>query len=120
MATQEPKRRRRDRGDDGIWWDKINKCYVGAVSRGFKDGGKRDRPTVRGKNKAEFKDKLDKLHEEIKAGIRTPATYTIEQCVKDWLDSVEYDEHTMDTLTGRKPPKCSRPRVARQPATSRL
>jgi integrase len=37
----------------------------------------------------------------LNAGIRTPATYTIEQCVKDWLDSIEYDEHTMDTLTGQ-------------------
>ena len=49
-------------------------------------------PTVRGKTKAEVKDKLDKLHDEINAGIRTPATYTIEQCVKDWLDSIERDD----------------------------
>ena len=31
-----PKKRYRDHGDDGISWDKINKCYVGTISLGFK------------------------------------------------------------------------------------
>jgi hypothetical protein len=100
MAKPQPsglKKRYRDHGDDGISWDKINKCYVGTISLGFKDG-KRVRRTVRGKTKAEVKDNLDKVHDEINAGIRTPATYTIEQCVKDWLDSIERDPHTMATL----------------------
>ena len=40
MATEEPKRRRRDYGDDGISWYKTNKVYVGTISPGFKsDGG---------------------------------------------------------------------------------
>ena len=80
MATpQKPEpKRRRERGDDGISWDKINKCYVGTISLGYDGNGKRIRRTVRGKTKAEVKDKLDKLHDEIKAGIRTPATYTVE------------------------------------------
>src|SRR5580692_8738265 len=69
---------------------------MGTISLGFKDG-KRVRRTVRGKTKAEVKDSLDKLHAEINAGIRTPATYTIEQCVKDWLDSIERDQHTLAT-----------------------
>jgi hypothetical protein len=96
-----PRKRRRDRGDDGIWWDRANKCYVGAISPGFKSGGKRNRPSVRGRTKAEVKDKLDKLRDDIQARIRTPATYTIEQCVKDWLDSIERDPHTMETITGQ-------------------
>jgi integrase len=58
-------------------------------------------PSVRGKTKTEAKDNLDKLRDEIKAGIRTPATYTIELCVKDWLDSIERDPHTMATITGQ-------------------
>lgn len=49
--SSKPKRRRRDRGDDGIWWDKANRCYVGAISLGTKSGGKRNRPSVRGKTK---------------------------------------------------------------------
>ena len=48
-----------------------------------------------------LKDRLNELHDEIDAGIRTPATYTIEQCVKDWLDSIERDPHTMETLRGQ-------------------
>ncbi len=94
-------RRRRERGDDGISWDKANQCYVGTVSLGYDDAGKRLRRTVRGKTKQEVKDKLDKLHEEIKAGIETPATYTVRQCVMDWLDSLELDRHTMATYRGQ-------------------
>ena len=56
---------------------------------------------MRGKTKQEVKDKLDKLHEEIKAGIRTPATYTVGQCVADWLDSLELDPSTMATYRGQ-------------------
>jgi hypothetical protein len=34
MGTQEPKRRRRDRGDGTVAWDRVNKCYVGRISLG--------------------------------------------------------------------------------------
>ena len=102
MATRTPKpKRRRERGDDGISWDKVNKCYVGTISLGYGDTGKRVRRTVRGKTKQEVKDKLDGLHDEIKAGIHTPATYTVKQCVMDWLDSLELDPHTMATYRGQ-------------------
>ena len=84
-----------------ITWDKINKCYVGRISLGYNGDGTRNRPTVRGRTKTEVKEKLDKLREEINAGVRTPATYTVELCVKDWLDSIERDPHTMETLTGQ-------------------
>ena len=102
MATRTPKpKRRRERGDDGISWDKVNKCYVGTISLGYGEDGKRLRRYVRGKTKTEVKDKLDELHEEIKAGIETPATYTVRQCVADWLDSLELDPHTMATYRGQ-------------------
>jgi len=94
-------RRRRDRGDDGISWDRANKCYVGTISLGYDDAGKRLRRTVRGKTKQAVKDKLDELHDEIKVGIWTPATYTVKQCVMDWLDSLELDPHTMATYRGQ-------------------
>jgi len=94
-------KKRRERGDDGISWDKINKCYTGTVSLGTDGTGKRRRRTVRGKTKTEVKDKLDALHEEIKAGIQTPAAYTVRQCVADWLDSLELDPHTMATYRGQ-------------------
>ena len=102
MAARTPRpKRRRERGDDGISWDKVNKCYVGTISLGFDDAGKRLRRTARGKTKQEVKDKLDGLHDEIKAGIWTPATYTIRQCVTDWLDSLELDPHTLATYRGQ-------------------
>src|SRR3984957_10264807 len=101
-SPSKPKKRRRDRGDGTIAWDKANKCYVGKLSLGYSSDGKtRNRPGVRGKTKAEAKDNLDKLRDEINAGVRTPATYTIEQCVKDWLDSIERDPHTMETIVGQ-------------------
>jgi integrase len=56
---------------------------------------------VRGQTKTEVKDNLDKLREELRAGVRTPATYTIGLCVADWLDSIERDPHTMATLRGQ-------------------
>lgn len=99
--TEEPKKRRRDRGDNGISWDKANKFYTGTISLGYRPDGKRDRRTVRGRTKAQVKDRLETLHEEIKAGVRTPATYTVEQCVQDWLESIERDPHTMETITGQ-------------------
>src|ERR1017187_7237859 len=94
-------RRRRERGDDGISWDRVNKCYVGTISLGYDNAGKRLRRTARGKTKQAVKDKLDELHDEIKVGIWTPATYTVKQCVMDWLDSLELDPHTMATYCGQ-------------------
>ena len=103
MGTSQPSepRRRRERGDDGISWDKINNCYVGTVSLGYDGQGQRRRRTVRGRTKAEVKDKLKKLHEEISAGIRTTATYTVRECVSDWLDELTFDPHTMATYRGQ-------------------
>ena len=103
MGTSPPSRpkKRRDRGDDGIYWDKINKCYVGTISLGNHSDGKRHRRAVRGKTKTEVKDKLSALHEELNDGIQTPATYTVRQCVTDWLDSLELDPSTVATYRGQ-------------------
>jgi len=94
-------RRRRGRGDDGISWDKINKCFVGTVSLGYDGTGKRLRRTVRGKTKAAVRDKLRELHEEISKGIRTPAAYTVEQCVRDWIDALNLDPGTVASYRGQ-------------------
>ena len=56
---------------------------------------------MRGKTKAEVKDKLKALHEEINAGVHTPATYTIRECISDWLDELAFDPHTMATYRGQ-------------------
>jgi integrase len=84
-----------------ISWDVTNECYVGTISLGIDPSGKRIRRTVRGRTKAQVKGKLDVLHDEIKAGIRTPATYTVEQCVRDWLDSLTIDDETIAQYRGQ-------------------
>jgi len=94
-------RKRRDRGDHGISWDKINKCYIGTLSLGYDSTGRRIRRTVTGKTKADVRAKLDKLKDEINAGIRTPATYTVEQCIRDWIDSLKLDPDTIASYRGQ-------------------
>jgi integrase len=101
MNTTPPAKPRRGRGDHGISWDKINKCYVGTISLGYDSAGKRLRRTVTAKTKGQVKDKLKKLSEEINAGINTPATYTVEQCVRDWLDGLTLDPDTIASYRGQ-------------------
>jgi len=74
---------------------------VGRISLGFDSDGKRLRRSVRGKTKTEVKDKLEELRAEIKAGINTPATYTVRQCVEDWLDSLTLDPVTIAEYRGQ-------------------
>lgn len=97
----EKDRKPRGRGDDGIHWDKTNHCYVGTISLGYDPSGKRVRRTVRAATTTAVKDKLDELHDDIKAGIRTPAAYTVEQCVRDWLDSLTLDPVTVANYRGQ-------------------
>lgn len=103
MATPQgsDRKRHRDYGDGGISWDKVNNCFVGRISLGFDSDGKRLRRSVRGKTKTEVKDKLEELRAEIKAGIHTPATYTVRQCVEDWLDSLTLDPVTVAEYRGQ-------------------
>lgn len=72
QTPEERKKRRRDRGDDGISWDKVNKSYVGTVSLGYRPDGKRDRRTVRGRTKAQVKDRLETLHERSRQACARP------------------------------------------------
>jgi hypothetical protein len=74
---------------------------VGRISLGFDSDGKRLRRSVRGKTKTEVKDKLEELRAEIKAGIHTPATYTVRQCVADWLGSLTLDPITVAEYRGQ-------------------
>jgi hypothetical protein len=54
--------------------------------------------TVRGRTKTEVKDKLRAKHTELAAGVRAPANYTVEQCLKDWLETLNTQEES--TVTG--------------------
>jgi hypothetical protein len=44
------------------------------------------RQKVRGRTKAEVREKLQALHRELEAGLRVSATYTVASCIRDWLD----------------------------------
>jgi len=47
---------------------------------------RRIRQKVRGRTKAEVREKLPALHRELGAGLRVSATYTVASCSRDWLD----------------------------------
>ena len=64
------------------------------VSLGFAPDGTRLRRKVSGRSKTDVKDKLQALHEELRDGLRTSATYTVRQAINDWL---------ADGLDGRAP-----------------
>ncbi len=85
MATSKPTRRA-GHGEDTIYWDQAKNRFVGAVSLGHAPNGKRLRPKVYGKTKTEVRDKIRDLKKEVAAGVRTPANYTVENAVNDWLE----------------------------------
>ena len=89
-----------ERGDDGISWDKVNKCYVGTISLGYGEDGKRLGDTYAARPRPKSRTSSTSCTRR-SAGIETPATYTVRQCVADWLDSLERDPHTMATYRGQ-------------------
>ena len=78
-------RPRRGHGEDSIYFDHANNCWVGAVSLGHK-AGKRIRRKVTGRTKTEVKAKLRQLRHELDSGVRSSATYTVGNALDDWLD----------------------------------
>ena len=90
--------KRRARGEDSIYYDRNRHRWAGTITVGWKPDGRRDRIIVRGRTKTEVKDKLRTKHQELAAGIRTPANYTVEQCLKDWLGTLNTQAET--TITG--------------------
>ncbi|MFJ3775006.1 tyrosine-type recombinase/integrase [Streptomyces sp. NPDC090075] len=84
--TETPDRRTRaGHGDDSIYWDKSKNRYIGAISLGYTPAGKRNRPKVSGKTKAEVREKLRELRKQLASGGRTQAHYTVAKAVTDWL-----------------------------------
>jgi integrase len=90
--------KRRARGEDSIYYDRSRDRWTGTITVGWKPDGRRGRITVRGKTKTEVKDKLRAKHTELAAGIRTPANYAVEQCLNDWLETL--NTQAQSTLTG--------------------
>jgi integrase len=76
---------RRGHGDDSIYFDTANNRWTGAISLGHGPDGKRRRRKVTGRTKTEVKGKLRELREEVAAGQRLSARYTVRRAVEDWL-----------------------------------
>ena len=81
MAESRP---RRGHGEDSIYYDQANHYWVAAVSLGHK-GGKRVRRKVTGRTKTEVRTKLRDLRRDLDSGVRTSATYTVDDALDDWL-----------------------------------
>ncbi len=75
---------RRGHGEDSVYFDRTNHCWVGAVSLGHK-GGRRVRRKVTGRTKTEVRAKLRQLRHELDDGVRSSATYTVGNALDDWL-----------------------------------
>jgi hypothetical protein len=80
--------KRRARGEDSIYYDRSRDRWTGTITVGWKPDGRRDRITVRGRTKTEVKDKLRAKHQELAAGVCTPANFMVAQCLKDWLETL--------------------------------
>jgi len=92
--------KRRGRGEDAVYFAhrtgtecKDEKNHKGCTGRwrgeidlGRDGTGKRVRPKVSGRTKTIVKDKLDELHKQLDSGIKTSATYLVEDAVETWLD----------------------------------
>jgi integrase len=92
---------RRGHRDDSIYFDhrvgtacldtRLHKAcagrWRGVISLGSAPDGKRSRRKVSGQSKGDVKTKLQALHDELREGLHTSATYTVRQAVEDWLIS---------------------------------
>ena len=87
--------KRRGHGEDSIYWDGSKNRFVGAVSVGFSASGARVRKKVTGRTKAEVRDKLRELHQQVDSGLRPRRRYTVGDALEDWL------AHGVDGLSER-------------------
>jgi hypothetical protein len=71
--------KRRGHGEDSIYFDHSNHCWVASVSLGYSPDGKRRRRTVRGRTKTDVRDKLRLLRKDIAASVRAPAAYNVQR-----------------------------------------
>jgi integrase len=102
--------KRRGYGEDSIYFDHGSDCrdrlhhrgcpgrWRGSISLGFGPDGKRVRRKVSGWTKTEVKDKLQLLHDELRAGVRSSPKYTVQNAIDDWL-AHGLDGRSMKTIS---------------------
>jgi integrase len=82
-------RRRRGRGEGGIYQRESDGRWVGTVSLGYAESGKRKRRTVYGDTKQEVMEKLDAIRGDARAGTLPGAGgLTVGQLLDRWQESV--------------------------------
>ena len=84
-------------GRDSIYFDHTAPCrdsqrhrgcsgrWRGSISLGSGPDGKRQRRKGSGRTRAEVKDKLQAIHDEIREGVRSSASYTVKEAVDEWI-----------------------------------
>ena len=92
--------KRRGHGEDSIYWDASKGRYTGAVSLGFSPAGTRIRKKVSGRTKAEVRDKLRELHQQVDSGLRPRRRYTVGDALEDWV------AHGVDGVSARTVTLC--------------
>jgi hypothetical protein len=60
--------------------------WTGAISLGFDAAGKRQRVKRKGRTKAQVKDKLREVVEDLAAGVTAAEGYTVADAISDFLD----------------------------------
>lgn len=79
--------KRRSKGDGAIYYDEKRKLYIGQITLGFDEYGKRKRKTVYGHSKTEVKEKIKAVEYQIFEGTFVDiSTITLYQLAKQTLD----------------------------------
>ncbi|MFC5186983.1 site-specific integrase [Actinomadura harenae] len=93
MATESPgqpeeeKKRRRPRGDGGLWWNERRQRWIAEVTTGYTPSGKRKVTTASDRSKSKALKKLQQKLRDRDDGLPSEdGRYTVAQTVKDWLD----------------------------------
>jgi len=80
-------RKRRGRGEASIF-QRSDGQWVGSISLGYHESGKRKRRTVYGATKGEVREKIDQLKTDVKAGVLPDGSaITIGQLLDRWLQT---------------------------------
>jgi integrase len=80
-------RKRRGRGEGSVF-ERDDGLWVGSISLGYTEAGKRKRKTVYGATKKEVLDELDRLRSEARVGnLPDAAGLTVGQLLDRWLES---------------------------------
>jgi integrase len=87
MGEQKKRRARRGRGEGSVF-EREDGQWVGSVSLGYAESGRRKRKVVYGTTKQEVLDKLDKLRGDARAGnLPDAGGMTVGQLLDRWLQS---------------------------------